>query len=102
MEPSKQEHSDYRFLIGLVAGTMVGAGLTLWLAPRVASELRERLATSATGLAKRASAVRDQVADAVARGAHEVELQANATKSDGAATDPKHSMARSASGARSL
>jgi hypothetical protein len=33
----------------------VGAGLTLWLAPRVASELRERISDSAKSVGQRAS-----------------------------------------------
>ena len=42
-----QEHGDYGFVIGLVAGTVVGAGLMMWLAPRTGSELRQRMADSA-------------------------------------------------------
>jgi hypothetical protein len=32
-----QEQSGYRFVIGLLAGACVGAGLTLWIAPRSAA-----------------------------------------------------------------
>lgn len=98
------DHRSHDFVIGLLTGTVVGAGLTIWLAPRLASELRERLAESARGLGQLASGqyrqattrvgeavddltrkgqdVRDDVADAVARGAHEVERYATAAKSD--------------------
>ena len=91
------------FLIGLLTGTFVGAGLAILLAPRLASELRERMTDSAKSLRKRAAeeyqhastrvgetvddltrkgqAVRDDVADAVARGAQEVERYATAAKS---------------------
>ena len=94
---------DYRLAIGFLAGTAVGAGLMMWLAPRAASELRKRVTASATNLGERASArydqatgrvsetvdgftrkaqaVRDDVAGAVARGAHEVERLATAAKS---------------------
>ena len=67
-------------MIGLIAGTVVGAGLTMWLAPRAASELRTRVADSAKALGKRASDIRDDVASAVATGAHEVERFAKAAK----------------------
>jgi len=87
-----------------MAGTVVGAGLALWLAPRSASGLRDRAANSARALGKRASAgydeasgrvgtavdelarkgnrVRDDVAESLVRGAHEVERFAVAVKSD--------------------
>lgn len=99
-----QEHRDYGFVIGLVAGTVVGAGLMVWLAPRTASELRQRMTDSARSLGERASEqyqqattrvgeaveevtrkgqdVRDAVVGAVGRGAHEVERYARAAKSD--------------------
>jgi gas vesicle protein len=72
----------------------------MWLAPRTASELRQRMTDSARSLGKRASEqyeqtgtrvgeaaaelaqkgrdVRDDVSEAVARGAHEVERFATA------------------------
>jgi gas vesicle protein len=95
MNGHTQQHRDYGFMIGLLTGTFVGAGLTMWLAPRSASEVRQRLTDSATRVGKRASEqyqqagthvgdavdelarrgqdIRDDVADAVVRGAHEVE-----------------------------
>ena len=94
---------DYGFVVGLLTGTVVGAGLMIWLAPRVAAEVRERMSDSTKDLGKRAAqqydqasarvgevvdeiarkgqGVRDDVADAVARGAHEVERYATAAKS---------------------
>jgi gas vesicle protein len=90
-----QDHRDYRFVIGLVAGTVVGAGLMMWLAPRTASELRGRLTDTARNLGDRLTrkgqGVRDDVADAVARGAHEVERYATSAKTDQAAQDGKPS-----------
>jgi len=94
-----EERRSHGFAIGLLTGTFVGAGVALWLAPRMASELRERIADSAKGLRLRASEqysdltrkgqdVRDDVADAVARGAHEVERYAIAAKSDRDAESP--------------
>jgi gas vesicle protein len=108
-----EEHRDYGFAIGLLTGTFVGAGLAIWLAPRSASELRQRLTDSAKSLGERASeqyehaatrvgeavdqltrkgqGIRDEVAVAVARGAHEVERVATAASSNrrtDAATQP--------------
>jgi gas vesicle protein len=111
MNTQQQEHRGYGFVIGLLTGTIAGAGLALWLAPRAAAEIRERVNDSAKRIRERASEryeqagarvsevveditrkrddVRDQVAGAVARGAHEVargarevERAAVAAKSD--------------------
>ncbi|MEQ1573926.1 MAG: YtxH domain-containing protein [Vicinamibacterales bacterium] len=102
VQTQEHRHRDFGFVIGLATGTLVGAGLAMWLAPRSAAELRERLTDSAKGLGQRASeryqqagarvgeavdelaragqGVRNDVADAVARGAHEVERFATAAK----------------------
>lgn len=115
MNAHTQEHRDYGFVIGMLAGTFVGAGLMMWLAPRMRSELRQRMTDSARSLGKRASEgyqqastrvsevvdeltrqgqdVRDDVADRVARGAHEVERYATAAKTDRVAEPRKHSAA---------
>ena len=114
MNAQTQEHGDYGFLLGLLTGTLVGAGLTMWLAPRSAAELRQRVTDSARSLGRRASeqyqeastrvsevvddltrkgqGVRDEVAEAVARGAHEVERYATAAKS-GTVETKRHSAA---------
>src|SRR5438093_1726435 len=90
------------FLIGLITGGVVGAGLAIALAPRLGSELRQRAKKSAADLRDAASqgyqeagariaavvdgatakgqAVRDDVADAVGRGARDVEQFAMASK----------------------
>ena len=89
------------FLMGLITGSAIGAGLAVYFAPRLALELRQRVTNSTTGLRNAASeglqnaasrvadvvgrvadvaddvtrrgrAARNDVADAVARGAHEV------------------------------
>jgi gas vesicle protein len=92
------ENEDYGFLTGLVAGGVIGAGLAMYFAPRAAAELRTRGSGSARNLGdatierfQRASArvgealdhlatkrqgVRDEVCDAVARGADDVERYA--------------------------
>jgi gas vesicle protein len=89
------------FLLGLITGGAIGAGLVLCCVPRLASALRRRMTDSTTDLRNLASgglhdvkarvadvldrvadtaedvtsrgqAIRDDVADAVGRGAHEV------------------------------
>jgi gas vesicle protein len=102
MQTQTQDRRDHRLAIGLVAGAVVGAALTMWFAPRVRAEIRQRLAEStreirestfeyqaranarvgetADDLARKGQQVRDDVAGAVARGAHEVERLANASK----------------------
>jgi gas vesicle protein len=88
------------FLMGLITGA-IGAGVAIYFVPRLASEIRQRVTDSATDLrnaaservqavatrvadvvdrvadvaddiTRRGQAVRDDVADAVGRGAHEV------------------------------
>lgn len=112
MHAHMQKDRDYGFVFGLAAGTFVGAGLAMWLVPRLASELRERATDAARNVRQRATeqyqqasarvgdavdeltrkgqGVRDDVADSVARGAHEVERYANAAKTDRAAEIRKH------------
>jgi gas vesicle protein len=55
MNAHTQESRHYGFVIGLLMGTVAGAGLMMWLAPRTASELRQRMTDSARSLGKRAS-----------------------------------------------
>ena len=88
--------------MGLIAGGAIGAGLAIAFAPRLRSELRQRVKTSAAdvshaasqgyqevssrvagvveGVTARGRAARDDVADAVGRGAREVEQFATASK----------------------
>jgi translation initiation factor 2B subunit (eIF-2B alpha/beta/delta family) len=97
----------------------------IWLAPRIGSEIRQRVTDSVRSLGQRASdtyrqasthaaeaidelarkgqAARNDVADAVARGAREVERVATAAKSEGVLEARQHSAAdRSSSKPRSL
>lgn len=88
---------DYGFLIGLLTGACVGVGLTMWLAPASTGEVRDRVAASAGEVRDRVAAsarrmaeemkgrsddFRDHVADAVTRGAHDVEQFAAVVKTD--------------------
>jgi len=110
-----KESRHYGFVIGLVTGTVAGAGLMMWLAPRTASEVRKRVTDTARNLGNRASEqyqqattrvgnavdeltrkgqdIGDGVADAVARGAHEVQRYATAAQTDHVADGRKHSAA---------
>jgi gas vesicle protein len=91
-----------RFWLGMFTGSIIGAGLAIAFAPRLASELGRRVSTTVADLGDAAStgyqqvstrvagvvddvtargqAVRDDVADAVGRGAREVEQIAMAAK----------------------
>jgi len=104
MNAPLKTHRDYGFVAGLLTGAIAGAGLALWLTPRSAAELRQRVTDSAKDLQQRASdgyrqasarvggavdeiarkgqAVRDDAADVVARGAREVERYATAGSGD--------------------
>ena len=113
MKPQRQDRRDHPFLIGLVTGTFVGvgAGLAIWLMPRLTSEFRQRITDSARELSRLASdryqevsaqaetviedltnkgrTVRNGMADTVVRGAGEVARQATALKRDRAADTKK-------------
>ena len=101
MNTQRQNDGNNGLLIGLIAGGVIGAGLAIALAPRIA-EVRRRVMASATDLSQSASrryqevstrvagvvddvtargqTVRDDVADAVGRGARQVEQIAMASK----------------------
>jgi len=67
--PDNNTHHGGYFLMGLLAGSAVGAGLAVYFAPRLREELRQRVIDSTDDLRNSA---RDGVADVVARGAHQV------------------------------
>jgi gas vesicle protein len=58
MNAHTEADRDHGFVIGFLAGTCFGAGLAIWLAPRLAAELRERVTDSARSLDKLASSER--------------------------------------------
>jgi gas vesicle protein len=102
MNATADHDGNNGFLLGLVTGGVIGAALTIAFAPRLAADLRQRVMASAGTLGGAASrryrdasarmagvvgevtargqAARDEVADAVARGAREVEQIARASK----------------------
>jgi gas vesicle protein len=125
MNAQTHTRRDHAFVIGLFTGMAAGAGLAIWLTPRLGSELRERVTDSARNwghqaaeqyqqastrvgeavdeLTRKGQGVRDDVADAVASGARELERYATAAKSGRAGRTAKHSAAeRSISKPRSL
>lgn len=84
MNAQRQAYREYGFILGLTAGTFVGAGLAIWLVPRSAAELRQRGTDSASRLG-------------VARGADDVEPYATAVKSGPAEVNRYSAADRSAS-----
>ena len=120
--PDNNRNHGGRFLMGFIAGSAFGAGLTLCLAPRLASGLRQcvtestsdlrnaashgiqdvatriadgldRVADAADDLTERGEAVRDSVADAVSRGAHGVGRAAREVEQVAMASKTDHGVA---------
>jgi len=81
MDPETPTPRQHRFAIGLLAGAVVGVGLAMWLGPGVTRSTR-RIGRALNKLASQGQDVRDDMADAVARGAHQVERYATAAKSN--------------------
>ena len=100
MTRNADDHADapaptLHFVLGLIAGTFVGAGLMMWIAPKAVAEAQRAVTDSANmfrddaveqyskigrrvgaavdDLAAKGLDARADAADAVARGAHEVE-----------------------------
>ncbi len=84
MNAHVENASSNAFLIGMITGGVIGAGLAFLFAPRSGTELRRRVQTSVVGVVDgvtaKGQAIRDDVADAVGRGAREVEQFAMASK----------------------
>src|SRR6185295_13850567 len=75
MHEMTQRRGDHRFVFGLFTGTLVGAGLAMWLAPRASAKYQQASAhvgRTVADFTRRGRDVRDDIAGAVARGAHEV------------------------------
>jgi gas vesicle protein len=98
----RAKNTNSGFLLGVITGGVVGAALAVAFAPRLAAELRQRITDAANDVSDAASsryrdastrvagavdevtargqALRDDVADAVGRGARGVEQIATAAK----------------------
>lgn len=107
MTQMTQERRPFSFTLGLLAGTAVGAGLTMWLAPRVTAEILGRIegavetfgeraatrfeaasaqvGTVADEIGARGARIRNGIADAVAQSAHDVEQRALRARTGGPA-----------------
>src|SRR5437588_829506 len=93
MNTNTQEHSDYRFVIGLLTGAVVGAGLAMWFAPRMAPALRRQMTDSARNLGKLASDQYQQASTRVGKAVDEFARKGQAARdevamSERAATRP--------------
>jgi len=99
---ARPQRDTHGFILGLMVGGIAGAGAAILFAPRSGAELRRRVADSATGmrgaateryqqvttrgskmiaeLTDKADAVRDDVANAVSRGAQKVDQLAMDSK----------------------
>ena len=102
--PVTSSSSNPGFFLGVLAGGAIGAALAIAFAPRLAAELRQRVTSAAGDVADaatrtyrdatvrvvdavdevtaRGQAARDEMADAVGRGARSVEQFAMAAKTD--------------------
>jgi exodeoxyribonuclease VII small subunit len=78
-----QERRSHGFAIGLLTGTFVGAGLALWFAPRLASELGERIADSAKDLGLQASKQYEQANSRVGEAVSELARKGQDVRDDG-------------------
>lgn len=96
-----QEHQDHDFLIGLIAGSVLGVGAMVF-GPRLISGLRDQVADSARSVGRKARGLRDDVCEAVAQGAQEVERYATEAKTDHAEVTGTDSAARRATSAQHL
>ena len=73
MSIDSQSHPDYGFVFGLLAGTIVGAGMMMLFTPTKGADLRRRMGTAVDDLAEQGRGLRDRFADRVATTAHDVE-----------------------------
>ena len=76
-----RECPDHTFLIGLIAGSVLGVGATVF-GMRLVSEIRAQAVASAKSIVRKAQDVRDDACDAVVHGAQEVERYATEAKTD--------------------
>jgi hypothetical protein len=90
--PDASECPDHRFLVGLVTGSVLGVGAMVF-GSRLLSGLRNQVVDSARGVGRRVQGVRDDVCDAVAHGAQELERCAIEAKTDPDAEMGSHAAA---------
>ncbi|HEX2310326.1 MAG TPA: YtxH domain-containing protein, partial [Vicinamibacterales bacterium] len=59
-EYDREEHEGGGFMMGLLTGTVLGAGLGMLLAPKRGSELRTQIGEGASTLGRRATEMADR------------------------------------------
>ena len=93
---------DYGFVIGLLTGACVGAGLAISLAPRLASALRQRVFDSTRNLGHRAAEQYPHVGTRVGEAVDELVRRAQGGRDDfaDAVAWEAHAVERLATGAR--
>lgn len=77
-----RQSNDYGFVMGLFAGTVVGAGLMMWLVPKATSELRGRITDSANALGTRATEGYEHASAEVGRVIGDVTRKGQAIRND--------------------
>jgi gas vesicle protein len=72
MNTDTQDRRDPSFVIGLLAGTCLGAGLAMLFAPRSGADRRQQMADSAKSLGERASEQYQQATTRVGEAVDEI------------------------------
>jgi gas vesicle protein len=90
MDSDIQAPRPYGFGLGLFAGTVIGAGLAMWLVPGAVAELRERVIDSAKRLGKLAGEPRDQVTTPVEETAEDLSRRREVVRDNIAETVAQH------------
>jgi gas vesicle protein len=86
------------FMMGLLTGTVLGAGLGMLLAPKSGSELRNQLTEGASSLGRRASGAVNELSDRARETTHRGSEQMRGRASDAQVGDRSGSSFRSGVG----
>jgi len=85
-EYDREEHEGGGgFMMGLLTGTVLGAGLGMLLAPKRGSELRTQIGEGASSLGRRASEMADRARESMNRGVDQIRSRSDAPATMGAA-----------------
>ena len=84
-EYDREEHEGGGgFMMGLLTGTVLGAGLGMLLAPKRGSELRTQIGEGASSLGRRASEMADRARESMNRGVDQIRSRSDAPATVGA------------------
>ena len=84
-EYDREEHEGGGgFMMGLLTGTVLGAGLGMLLAPKRGSELRTQIGEGASSLGRRASEMADRARESMNRGVEQIRGRSDAPAPVGA------------------